>query len=480
MQIDLLSKPETAPEVKTPTAPPPEVEAAPERLAYPTPEPLAAIVNEVCSKLKVEHDLAAPLALGAISTAAGANLLLEDRGRKTGSNIFTFCTAPSGSGKSEADRKILGPLHEIQNERIEWHAKKTLPQIRANRELLETEKKKIKGKAGGDAGDRDSWRNRLIKIEQELEALRLEEMAPALMIEDATTQSIPPTLEALGFIALHSPDAGEVIQNICGRYNEGSPDAEIFLKCHSREPVKVQRRGRPSVFVAEAVMSLVLLGTPDLGTELFSKARFKQGGLLPRFLFSASSSKPQPDTGESYALEYTIASNWQRTLAKIVEHFHDAEQRQIIKTSKAASEFFRQAYNDNLPAVRNGPAPAFASRTIEQAKRLAVCLHAAQHGAKSPQEELSEDSARQGIALAHWHYQQALEMLGQSEFETDLAMLKKLKLHAKNNSLSLTEARHRANLAPEQVRALIARRPEWLKIDKIPTGGAPLNQIQIL
>lgn len=478
MITDLLTEPEpAAPELEALE----EIEAEPERSDYPTPGPLAEIVNQVCHKLKVEADLAGPLALGAISTAAGANLLLEDNGRQTGSNIFAFCTSPSGSGKSEASRVLNGPLNDIQNERLEWHNFKTLPQIRADRELLESEKKKIKSKAGGDSGDRDSWRNQLIKIEEQLEALRLAGEAPALTIEDTTSQALPPALEALGFIALHSPDAGEVVQNICGKYNEGSTDAEIFLKAWSREPLKVKRIGRAPVFVPEAVMTLVLIGTPDLGTELFSKARFKTGGLLPRFLFSASSSKAQPDTGESKALDFTIAADWQQTLTGLVEHFHDSQEHRIVKTSRAASELFREAYNQDLPAVRSGPAPAFAARTIEQAKRIAVCLHAAQHGPESAQVELSEQTAGEGIALAKWHYQQALEMLGHSEFEADLKRLQKLKIAAaKVKNLTLSEAKKKSNLSPEEVQALAARRPEWLRIETGKpgkSGGRPPQQI---
>lgn len=469
--------------IKTYDITPPKDEAAdPDQVAYPEnifPEIMQQMQSECCRIFGVNPDLPGPLLLAAISNALGANLLLEDRHRLTGSDAFFFSTAQSGTGKSSVFREINKPLQTIQAERIEKHRAMTLPRVKAERAEHEAERDRIKrefSKGGLDEGDRDTRRNRLIEIEAKLNDLNRLEKPPLLFVEDATSQSLPVILDALGYIALSSADCGDVISNFLGRYNEGKADANLLLKAAQREPASVERIGRESIYIAKVVMSMALVGTPDLATVLYANQRLKTGGLLPRILLTNSKSKPARDEGQALTIQGEIAECWEQSLRELVRSFHDRKEALLVQTSAAASATFQEAYNSRLQEIETGIAPAFTSRIVEQAKRLALCLHAAEHLSKAPNVELSEATAQAGLKLSEFHYQQALAMLSDSEFEVDSGLYNRLKTNAgKAEQLTVAQAK---NLHGIDAKELAAKRPDWLTITEKKTRGRPAKVIE--
>lgn len=468
-----------------PTAPELEAEE-PERRAYPTemlPPNLAKMAKEVSRVALVDEDLPSPLLLAAVSTACGPGLLLSDNGEDTGSNLHFFTTALSGVGKSRTFKKIFSPLFEIELERLSQHATKVLPRINAEQEALAAEKKGLldKFRKGSDDGDKDSWTRRLTEIHEKLQKLELEATPPQFIFEDATTAAIKKALSARSFVSVCSPDAGDVLENLLGRFADGRADEKIFLSGYSREPVKTNRIGREADSTPEAVTAMALVCTDDMADEIFANKRMKAGGFLARVLFTRSASRACFDDGSSKELDTLTEANWQRIIETLVSYFLDAEEPRFVKASRAASKVFLDARNGKVDAINARNFGAFNARLAEQSKRLAVCLHAAEHLEKAPNVELSEETARAGVELAEWHLSQALEMLGQSEFEADLKKFAALKIaEAKVKKLTVSEARKHGNFQQGEIESLAARRPEWLRIETGKpgkSGGRPSQQI---
>lgn len=460
---------------------PPTEEAANQTAAiYPQlPGLLGEMQNEICRVAGVENDLPGPLLLAAVSIAAGRGLMLSDRGRETGSNLYALITAPSGCGKSEAYRHALKPLYTIHAERLAKHKALNLPRIKAERTELEARRDRIKrelSKADLDEGDRDTRIRELTEIEIKLEELRLAEIAPSLIVEDCTSQTLPPMLEARGCVALASSDAGTVVQNLLGRYNDSASDADILLKAWSRESISVQRLSRKMVEVEDACMSLALVGTPDLATELFKNKRLTTGGFLPRILYTASKSKATADDGRDRQLQPSILKKWECALRAIVGAFYDLPKAMLVHPSPAASERFVEAQNGLLEEINKGAAPAFAARIVEQAKRISLCLHVAEYISEAPNIELSEATAVAGLAIAEFHYQQSLAMLSDSEFEADSRLYDRLKTRAgKDENFTVSRAKNSCGIDAE---ALAAKRTSWLTITEKKTGGRPAKVIK--
>lgn len=156
--------------------------------------------------------------------------------------------------------------------------------------------------------------------------------------------------------------------------------------------------------------------------------------------------------------------------------FYDWEEALLVQTSAAASATFQEAYNSRLQEIETGIAPAFTSRIVEQAKRLALCLHAAEHLSKAPEIELQEATARAGLKLSEFHYQQALAMLADSEFEADSNKYDHLKKKAgEGKQLTVAQTKNSCGINAKQ---LAAKRPDWLTITEKKTGGRPAKFIE--
>lgn len=482
MIFDPLNEPEpAAPDLKTLEA------EEPERSDYPTehlPEPLTSMLDEVCRACGLDADIPGPLLLGAISTACGAGLMLEDRDLLTRSNLFFLTTALSGIGKSRAYREILRPLHGIEAERLKCFREEVLPEIEAEKAALDAEEKGILGKikAGNfDEGDRDSWKRRLVEIRKALAELNQQAIPPGFLVEDITSQSLKIELTRRTFLSIASPDCGDVIENILGRFNEGKADANPLLSSWQGEGQSINRVGAGATSSEETVSAMVLLGTEDLAEDLFKNKRLKAGGFLARVLFTASKSLAQFDDGSSKIVNKTTAEQWRRILAALVDAFLDAEEPQIVPTSPEASQAFLDAKNGRLTAINSRNFSSFNARLVEQAKRIGLCLHAAEHLEKAPQIPLTLRTAEAGLAIAWFHLRQTLEHMNFGEFESDLKKLQKLKIAAaKVKKLTVSEARKHGNFQQGEIESLAARRPDWLRIETGKpgkSGGRPPQQI---
>ncbi|MEZ4270162.1 MAG: YfjI family protein [Myxococcota bacterium] len=74
---------------------------------------------------------------------------------------------------------------------------------------------------------------------------------------------------------------------MAGRYaKNGTPNFEVYLKGHAGDPLRVDRIGRPPVFVPHPALTVGLALQPDVIRSLADKPGFRGRGLLGRFLYS--------------------------------------------------------------------------------------------------------------------------------------------------------------------------------------------------
>jgi hypothetical protein len=95
-------------------------------------------------------------------------------------------------------------------------------------------------------------------------------------------------------LASLSPDAGEIINNLLGRYSKLNRTEEtLYLKAYSGDPCKVDRKTRPPVHLKTPCIAVLWLVQPDKLDTLLSEKTLAEGGLVPRFLACHSHAEPQ-------------------------------------------------------------------------------------------------------------------------------------------------------------------------------------------
>ena len=76
-----------------------------------------------------------------------------------------------------------------------------------------------------------------------------------------------------------------------GRYSNGHPNLDVFLKGHSADPLRVDRRGRPPEVVSRPVLTICLAAQPYVIAKASESADLGQRGLFDRFAYSLPASR---------------------------------------------------------------------------------------------------------------------------------------------------------------------------------------------
>ena len=119
---------------------------------------------------------------------------------------------------------------------------------------------------------------------------------PRLVADDITVEAAASLLaEQGGRLAVLSPEGG-IFATLAGRYS-GTPNLEVFLKGHSGDLLRVDRKGRPPEHVTAPALTLGLAVQPEMLTDHRRHARLprprpaRPHPLLPAHL----DRRPPPD-----------------------------------------------------------------------------------------------------------------------------------------------------------------------------------------
>lgn len=111
----------------------------------------------------------------------------------------------------------------------------------------------------------------------------------SLTLDDVTSESLTNEIESQdGCIALVSSEGG-IFDIISGSYTN-FPNIDIFLKGYSGDFIKVSRIGRPSLYVKNPRLTILLTVQPKVLENVVNNGTFTGRGLSARFLYSVPKS----------------------------------------------------------------------------------------------------------------------------------------------------------------------------------------------
>lgn len=442
------------------------------------PGPLECVVNDAARTFGLERDLCIITALGVVSAALMDRLQLKDEdGELTPANLYILASANSGTGKSKLYRQCCAVLHGIESEALEAFNRNQLPLLQAEVEVLNLELKQIRACKKMERADRLSG---IRKIKDRLKEIETELIPPRLLAEDATVQKIGMLLQRDEKLSIFSSDARDVLLNITGRNNEGKTDEGIYLKGFPVEPCTIDRVGRESVVLSAPCLSMLLLVTPDAVAELVTNPRLMQGGFLARCLVVNSKSRPQlKDAGRSGPDPQTWCA-WEALIRGLVATYRRAVSPAVIEATSEASELFREYWNDFADDARGQN--SFSARNAELAKRIALCLHAAEHGKKACRHKLTGQTAREAILIVdEWLAPERSKLIRASYAERDSKLAARVEavLAVHNGEVPVRDLQSRYGFRGNRMRELedFVDRSEDFKIITRPTATKPARYL---
>lgn len=393
----------------------------PERMLFPfhcLPPTVEAMAKAISETERIPASLAGCCTLAILSASTGSGLQVRSGpDRFTRGNLYILASAESGSGKSETFRHAAKPFFELETELIERWTAIELPNLKAERRILEAEIKKLT-KAASDAegaGERNEIKSQLEQKEAQSAALEPRMHAPVLTVEDVTTERLGVLLSVRNeTLASLSADAGAIVNNLLGRYNKlDRSDESLYLKAFSGDNCRIDRQSREPVVLVAPCLSALWLTQPDKVETLLGERSLTDGGLIPRLLICHTNAEPRSVTESLVFISEEVRAGYRETIRGTLETYRLAEKARTITPSKEATKAMTAHHNEIVERRRGElrDVTTFAARWNEQAWRLAVCIHAGLNGRYAHERQMEIDTVKCAIELADWFAGQQLEIL---------------------------------------------------------------------
>lgn len=244
------------------------------------PEPLRGMCEALAANLSVPFDLPACIGLGVASSCGCGKIRLNIRDEWTEQGqLYMLIAMDSGSAKTPTFKKMTELLFSTQAEENQRRAIQ-IKQDEAEIEVLKAEKAEaVKKKNAAKARE---FAEKIAKFPALYPMRRF-------IGSNVTPEAYPEIMQENGGATAILDDEGDLFELLAGRYQD-APTLDPFLKGYNGSPLESHRRGRPSVVVPHANLSVLILAQPYVVEGVFSDSRMVGKGLVPRFVITC----PEP------------------------------------------------------------------------------------------------------------------------------------------------------------------------------------------
>ena len=461
------------------------------------PDLMASMVRESAASSLTPESLPGASALGVVAAAIGSGLEMSSGGdRRCRGNLFLLCIAESGTGKDLAFRPIVQPLNDVEAEAHAVFEEDTRPQLEAELQLavadMERSKKDLK-KCGDDI-DREATvrdlrdaQRRKNDIEKRIAAI------PILVFTEPTREGLSETLslQAGEASACMTPESRGVFSVLGGRYTGGqSTDEDLYCMAYSGTAHAERRKGCPPVSLRNPCLTILWMLQPDKATEILAEESLCASGLLPRFLMFDSGAEAEQMPEELPRITPETRSAWHALIEGLAKAYRLDGGPFEVKTAPEVFPLMRD-YENKARRARNkreggdmADVAPFVARWAEQAWRLSLVLHAAEHGDEAHKHVLQLRTAENAIAITNWFIDRQLALIHgerMNRLRRKVEGLVDLLKRDYNGSANLGELSKRNGWAGEDVRDFARKFPELLKLEahKPKGGGRPTDRVSL-
>ena len=390
------------------------------------PSAIRDIIETVSEVNRVPHALPACCALSAISAAIGSGLRIKSVGaQETRGNIYIAAGVPSGSGKTQVFNAILKPIFDQQ----EWLSKE-FERDEAKRRIrlmdLDEDIRELKGliakcKASGE--DAYPLKEKLMKTLDRQK--KIKELSPiSIYCDDATGPALERLLSRNPLLSASDEAGDAILGNLLGRFGRGT-DESIYVRAFSGgNHGGTHRIGRPTVKLTDPCLTVIWLMQPNKLDKLYSQSVFREDGLLARILPCRIDMEPQKrqlraaELGAEQALKRD-AKAWDKLWRALHNQYHPVYRPKtfapFVLDPPDDEEQLIEYHNRTVDLRRKELAhmQCFPARWAEQAWRLSVVLHAAEHGDKAHDRPVR--CVGKAIKIIEWFAAHQLALVKQSQ-----------------------------------------------------------------
>lgn len=354
--------------------------------AFPTgalPPVLAEYVQAVAASIQVAEDMAAVAVLGVCAAAVQARWTLEIKPDWVEPlNLYLLTVARPSERKSPVLREVTAPLYAFERAEQARRAP-AIQECQLKRSVLEKRIAFLSEKlsrAPGASGSGSPDAAQIAEIAQARAQLNdlPEAVSYRLLADDTTPEAFLSLLAQYGGrLALFSAEGG-LFQILAGLYNSQGANLDGFLKAYSGDPIRVDRKGRPSEQIDHPAATLVLMVQPQVLEQLARNKVFSGRGLLARFLYSLPESLVGRRAFQTPGVPPEVRQRYADCITRLLELSVEADAGpSVLRLSDEAfqlSQDFYQKLETALPG-KLAEIESWAGKFHGQVMRIAGILH---------------------------------------------------------------------------------------------------------
>jgi replicative DNA helicase len=330
-------------------------------------------------------DLAGTVLLAVLSAAAGGRAVVEVRGSwREPVNLYAVAALPSGARKSAVFAEMTGPLLDTEHTLI-GKVQPEIQQAETLRQIADRDAAKAAARVSGlDPGEaRDRALAEAVAAAQLTEAITIPVM-PRLVADDITSEAAASLLaEQGGRLAVLSAEGG-IFSTLAGRYSGGVPSLEVFLKGHSGDMLRVDRKGRPPEHIPRPALTLGLCVQPEVLRTIAEMPGFRSRGLLARILYSLPANLVGRRQIGTPSVQEDVRDGYTTAVRSLVLTMAEWEDPAVLQLTPEAAELVLAAERTLEPRLHpeTGDLASivdWASKAIGATVRIAALLHLGSH-----------------------------------------------------------------------------------------------------
>ena len=283
---------------------------------------LPGILGEMCEAVskttETPIELGVGMALGTVATAIQRKMVVQvKKGYREPTNLFVVAALDPSNRKSAVNMTMTRPLSSWEAGKRQFLSEK-IKQVESENKSKDARIKSMRNKYGSakTSDDAEKIQTEIFNLEMSVEEVP---SVYRIWAQDITPEDLGVKLWVNGGrISIISAEGG-IFEIIGGRYSKGIPNLDVFLQGYSGDPLRVDRKSSPAVFVDSPALSMVLSPQPQVLRSMGENKSFRDRGLLARFWYFIPQSNLGYRTLETEPIPEGVSNRWEGLIHELLD-----------------------------------------------------------------------------------------------------------------------------------------------------------------